>query len=201
MAPGWPGCRIRGSWGLVACSPSPCLLVCVRCTVVCLVCCVYSCIFLGVDLHVVTAVVLYRSGVEPSRLQSSPARYDLSMQSLARAYLCRWKLLVYRVNIGSCIGSLLSSSCLRSVPGELRRLRRCSRLTGSSPSNCGRQDINLHVLSGRLRNVVIAWPHLVRGPCLSYLVFPGWALAAPRFVFNANGSPAPRPSSVRVDCE
>jgi hypothetical protein len=148
-----------------------------------------------------TAVVLYRSGVEPSQFQSSPARYDLSMRSLARACLCRWDLLVYRVDIDSCVGSLLSSSCLRSVPGGLRWLRRCSRLTGPSPSNCRRPDINLHVLSGCLRNVVIAWPHLVRGLCLSYLVLPGWALAAPRFVFNANGSPAPRPSSVRVDCE
>ena len=113
------------------------------------------------------------------------------MRSLTRACLCRWDLLVYRVDIGSCISSLLSSSCLRSVPGELRRLRRCSWLTGPSPSSCRRRDINLHVFSGCLRNVVIAWPHLVRSPCLGYLVLPGWALTAPCFVFAAAGGTFP----------
>jgi hypothetical protein len=39
--------------------------------------------------------------------------------------------------------------------------------------------------------VVVARSHLVRGPCLGYLVLPGWALTAPRFVLAAAGSTSP----------
>jgi hypothetical protein len=38
---------------------------------------------------------------------------------------------------------------------------------------------------------VVARSHLVRGPCLSYLVFPSRALAAPRFVLAAAGGTFP----------
>jgi hypothetical protein len=88
MVPGWLECRTRGLWGRVALSLLLCLLIYVRCTVVCLVWCAYLCIVIGVDLYVMAAVVLYRSGAISSCFQRSSARYNLLMRSLARACLC-----------------------------------------------------------------------------------------------------------------
>jgi hypothetical protein len=80
---------------------------------------------------------------------------------------------------------------LRSVPGKLHRLRSCHWLTSPSPLNCRRRSVSLYVLSGCLRHVVVARSHLVRSPCLGYLVLPGRALAAPRFVLAAAGGTFP----------
>ena len=136
-------------------------------------------------------VLLCWSGAVSSGLQRSSAGYDLPMRSLARPCLRRWDLLIRRVDIGSGICPLLSSSGLRSVSGELRRLRSRSRLAGPSPSDCRSRYVKLRVLSGRLRNVMVARSHLVRGPRLGHLVLPGRALAAPCFVLAAAGSTLP----------
>jgi hypothetical protein len=136
-------------------------------------------------------VLLCWSGAVSSRLQRSSGGYDLPMRSLARPCLHQSDLVIRWVDGSSCICPLLSSSGLRSVPGELYRLCRSSWLTGPSPSDNRRRRIRLRALPNCLRNVVVARPHLVRGPCLGHLVLPGRALAAPFFVLTAAGGTFP----------
>jgi hypothetical protein len=113
------------------------------------------------------------------------------MRSLARACLRRRDLLIQWVDGGSGICPLLSSSGLRSVPGELYQLCRSSWLTGPSPSDSRRWHIRLRALSNCLRNVMVTRPQLVRSPRFGHLVLSGWALAAPCFVLASAGGAFP----------
>jgi hypothetical protein len=73
----------------------------------------------------------------PSCFYNPPGRYNVPLRPLAAACLCQQVLLVSWIDSGSSVRPLLSSSGLRSVPGDRCRLRWRRSLSGSAALDNG----------------------------------------------------------------